>query len=69
MQRKDTRQAIAAVTAMAQPSFPSTAGKTSYASNFAYYRGEVGVSAGLMHRFEGDFAARLAWLGSSEGQA
>jgi hypothetical protein len=41
---------------MAQPAFPSAAGKTSYASNVGYYRGEVGVSAGLMHRFEGDFA-------------
>jgi membrane protein YqaA with SNARE-associated domain len=26
------------------------------ASNVGYYRGEVGVSAGLMHRFDGDFA-------------
>jgi len=55
-QRKETRQGLAAVTAMAQPHFPSTAGKTSYASNVGYYRGEIGVSAGLMHRFEGDFA-------------
>jgi hypothetical protein len=31
-------------------------GKTSYASNVGYYRGEMGVSAGLMHRFDGDFA-------------
>jgi hypothetical protein len=44
------------VTALAQPPFPSAAGKTSYASNVGYYRGEVGVSASLMHRFEGDFA-------------
>ncbi len=36
--------------------FPSEAGKTSYASNVATYRGEVGFSAGLMHRCEGDFA-------------
>jgi autotransporter adhesin len=55
-QRKDMRQGIAAVTAMAQPHFPSAPGKTSYASNVGYYRGEVGVSAGLMHRFDGDFA-------------
>ena len=39
-----------------QPSFPSEAGKTSYASNLGYYRGEVGFSAGVMHRFDGDFA-------------
>jgi hypothetical protein len=56
IQTKDTRQGIAAVTAMAQPSFPSEAGKTSYASNVGYYRGEVGFSAGVMHRFDGDFA-------------
>ena len=36
--------------------YPSAAGRTSYASNVSYYRGEVGVSAGLMHRLEGDFA-------------
>ena len=41
---------------MAQPAFPSADGKTSYASNVAYYRGEVGFSAGLMHRFDGAFA-------------
>jgi autotransporter adhesin len=55
-QRKDARQGIAAVAAMAQPAFPSADGKTSYASNVAYYRGEVGFSAGLMHRFSGSFA-------------
>ena len=53
---KDSRQGIAAIAAQANPHFPSEAGKTSYASNVAAYRGEVGVSAGLMHRFEGDFA-------------
>ncbi|MEM1197304.1 MAG: YadA-like family protein, partial [Pseudomonadota bacterium] len=42
--------------AQASPHFPSEAGKTSYASNVATYRGEVGFSLGLMHRFEGDFA-------------
>ena len=41
---------------MAQPHFPSEPGKTSYASNVAVHRGEVGFSAGLMHRFDGDFA-------------
>jgi hypothetical protein len=55
-QRKDTRQDTAAVVAMAQPHFPSGAGRTSYASNVAYCRGEVGFAAGLMHRLEGDFA-------------
>jgi autotransporter adhesin len=54
--RKDFKQGIAAVAAMAQPHFPSEAGKTSYASNVAVFRGEVGVSAGVAHRFEGDFA-------------
>ena len=54
--RQDARRGIAAVAAMAHPHFPSESGKTSYASNVAVYRGEVGVSAGLMHRFEGDFA-------------
>ena len=53
---KDAQQGIAAVAAMAHPHFPSAAGRTSYASNVATYRGEVGFSAGMMHRFEGDFA-------------
>ena len=50
------RQGIAAVAAMAQPSFPSEDGKTSYASNVAYYRGEVGFSLGLTHRVSDEFA-------------
>jgi trimeric autotransporter adhesin len=54
-QKKEFEQGIAAVTAMAQPHFPSAAGRTSYASNVGYYRGEIGVSAGVMHRFEGNF--------------
>ena len=41
---------------MAQPAFPSADGKTSYASDVAYYRGEVGCSAGLMHRVSSEFA-------------
>ena len=54
--RKDNRQGIAAVAAMANPHFPSTDGATSYASNVGYYRGEVGFSAGLMHRVSRGFA-------------
>jgi hypothetical protein len=54
--RKQARQGIAAVAAMSQPPFPSADGKTSYASNVAYYRGEVGFSAGLTHRFADAFA-------------
>ena len=54
--RKDFKQGIAAVAAMAVPHFPSAAGRTSYASNFALFRGEVGFSAGIAHRFESDFA-------------
>ncbi len=53
---RDARRGIAAIAAQAHPHFPSEPGKTSYASNVATYRGEVGVSVGLMHRFEGDFA-------------
>ena len=53
---KDAQQGIAAVAAMAHPHFPSEAGKTSYASNIATYRGELGFSMGLMHRLEGDIA-------------
>jgi autotransporter adhesin len=53
---RDARRGIASIAAQAQPHFPSEPGKTSYASNVAVYRGEIGVSAGLMHRFEGDFA-------------
>ncbi len=53
---RDAQRGIASIAAQAAPHFPSAAGKTSYASNVATYRGEVGFSAGLMHRFEGDFA-------------
>jgi hypothetical protein len=53
---RDARRGIASIAAQAHPHFPSEPGKTSYASNVATYRGEVGVSLGLMHRFEGDFA-------------
>ncbi|MEL7447064.1 MAG: YadA C-terminal domain-containing protein [Pseudomonadota bacterium] len=53
---RDAQRGIASIAAQANPHFPSEAGKTSYASNVATYRGEVGISAGLMHRFEGDFA-------------
>lgn len=54
--RKDTRQGLAAVAAMADPHFPSEVGKTSYASNVATHRGEFGISAGLMHRIKGNLA-------------
>ncbi|KRA83210.1 hypothetical protein ASD76_03855 [Altererythrobacter sp. Root672] len=67
LQSKETKRGIAAVTALAQPHFPSEAGKTSYASNIGYYRGEVGVSAGAMHRFEGDFGV-LAGISYSGGK-
>ncbi|MEM1053209.1 MAG: YadA C-terminal domain-containing protein, partial [Pseudomonadota bacterium] len=53
---RDAQRGIASIAAQANPHFPSEAGKTSYATNVATYRGEVGISAGLMHRFEGDFA-------------
>ncbi|MEP2736601.1 MAG: YadA-like family protein [Erythrobacter sp.] len=53
---RDAQRGIASIAAQANPHFPSAAGKTSYASNVATYRGEVGFSAGLMHRFQGDFA-------------
>ncbi|MEP2735996.1 MAG: YadA C-terminal domain-containing protein, partial [Erythrobacter sp.] len=53
---RDAKRGIASIAAQANPHFPSAAGKTSYASNVATYRGEVGFSAGLTHRFEGDFA-------------
>nr|WP_249171848.1 YadA-like family protein [Erythrobacter sp. JK5] len=53
---RDAQRGIASIAAQANPHFPSAAGKTSYASNVATYRGEVGFSLGLMHRLEGDFA-------------
>jgi hypothetical protein len=53
---QDAQRGIAAVAAAAHPHFPSQPGKTSYASNVAVYRGEVGFSAGLMHRFAADVA-------------
>ncbi|QYJ07032.1 hypothetical protein [Qipengyuania flava] len=54
--RRDFRQGLAAVAAMANPHFPSEDGKTSYASNVALHRGFVGISAGLMHRVDETFA-------------
>ena len=54
--RRDFRQGLAAVAAMAHPHFPSEDGRTSYASNVAVHRGFVGVSAGLMHRIDRGFA-------------
>ena len=53
---KDVRQSIAATTALAQPHFPSEDGATSYASNVAYFRGEIGFSAGFAHRVNRSFA-------------
>lgn len=53
---KNTQRGIASIAAAANPHFPSAAGRTSYASNVAVYRGEIGFSVGLMHRLEGDFA-------------
>ncbi len=53
---RDAQRGIASIAAAANPHFPSSPGRTSYASNVATYRGEVGFSAGLMHRFGGDFA-------------
>ncbi|WP_160618010.1 hypothetical protein [Pseudoblastomonas halimionae] len=53
---KDLRQSIAATTALAQPHFPSEDGATSYASNVASFRGEMGFSAGLAHRVNRSFA-------------
>ena len=54
--RRDFRQGLAAVAAMAHPHFPSENGKTSYATNVAVHRGFVGFSAGLMHRIDDGFA-------------
>ncbi|MEM1131823.1 MAG: YadA-like family protein, partial [Pseudomonadota bacterium] len=51
---RDAQRGIAAIAAQANPHFPSEVGKTSYASNFAVYRGEVGVSLGLMHRLDSE---------------
>jgi trimeric autotransporter adhesin len=53
--RQELRKGVAAATAMAQPHFPSEAGRTSYASNVAVFRGEMALSAGIMHRFDRDF--------------
>lgn len=53
---RDAKRGIASVAAAAHPHFPSAAGKTSYASNVALYRGEVGFAAGMMHRLDADIA-------------
>ena len=64
--RREMRRGIAATAAMADPHFPSGPGRTSYASNVAMFRGEVGVSAGLMHRIDGDTPFALT-AGASYG--
>ncbi len=60
------RQGIATTAALANPHFPSEAGRTSYASNVALFRGEMGVSAGLMHRIASDTPFALT-AGASYG--
>lgn len=50
LDRRDMRSGIAAAFAMANPSFPSAPGRTSYVLNAATFRGQQAVSAGLMHR-------------------
>jgi autotransporter adhesin len=68
---RDAQRGIASIAAQASPHFPSAPGRTSYASNVATYRGEVGVSAGLMHRFDGDFAitAGVTYAGGNSTSA
>lgn len=64
---RDAKRGIASIAAQAAPHFPSVAGKTSYASNVAAYRGEVGVSVGIMHRLQGDvaFTAGVSYAGGN----
>jgi hypothetical protein len=54
LNQKEARRGIAAVAAMAPAHFPSAPGKTSYSANVATYRGEVGYSLSVAHRFSGD---------------
>lgn len=65
----DLRRGIATATAMVQPHFPSAAGRTSYASNVGYYRGEVAFSAGVMHRLEGDVGISAGVSYAARGHA
>lgn len=60
--RRDFKRGIAAAIALADPSMPSGAGRTSYASNVSTYRGEIGFSAGVAHRLntENPFALTAA---------
>jgi Head domain of trimeric autotransporter adhesin len=71
--RKQANRGIAAVAAMTTAHFPSEPGKTSYAANVATYRGEVGYSISLAHRFSGanSFAltAGLSHSGSDDTAA
>ncbi|MXO63838.1 hypothetical protein [Qipengyuania oceanensis] len=50
--RRDTRQGIAAAVAMGQAPLPSAPGRTSYVVNGATFRGEQAVGASIMHRLD-----------------
>lgn len=53
--RTEARQGIAAAMALTSPSMPSAAGRTSWAVNAAYFRGETATGASLAHRLNTDF--------------
>ena len=49
--RRENQRGIAAAMAMADAPMPSHAGGTSYMAKTAVFRGQVGFSAALSHRF------------------
>lgn len=50
--RKEARQGIAAAIAMASAPMPSAAGRTTWATNVGYFRGETAFGGALTHRFD-----------------
>jgi autotransporter adhesin len=52
--RRDTREGIAAAVAMGNAPMPSAAGRTSYVFNIATFRGQQALGGSIMHRVGGD---------------
>jgi autotransporter adhesin len=54
LDRRDTRQGIAAAVAMGHAPMPSEPGRTSYVLNGSTFRGEYAIGGSIMHRLSGD---------------
>jgi hypothetical protein len=57
--RTEARQGIAAAIAMATAPMPSAPGRTTWASNLGFFKGETAVGGSLTHRFDTDIPIGL----------